>query len=114
MTTAVLNYLKVDSIDFPEVNWKIICLSGFFITLVLLVFYVWQVNFLAKADYFAGNYEKQISKLSDENKNLQISFAENSFLGQVMQKAQEMDFQKSASVEYVQIPDNAVAIAKTR
>jgi hypothetical protein len=46
--------------------------------------------------------------LSDENKNLQVSFAENSFLGQALQKIQALKFQKTVSVEYVQIPDSSV------
>ena len=118
MTTATLNYLKVqrkiqtkvDSINFPGINWKMVCLFGFFISLALLVFYVLQINYLTAGYYLTNNYEKQISKLSDENKNLQVSFAENSFLGQVSQRAQELNFQKATSVQYIQILDGSVAM----
>ena len=122
MTTATLSYLrvqkkvraKVESVDLPSVNWKIICFAGSIITLALLVFYVIQINYLTASTYLTNSYENQISKLSDENKNLQVSFAEDSFLGQVSEKAQALNFQKTTSVKYIQISDNSFAIARTK
>jgi hypothetical protein len=117
MTTAVLGLRvqkkiqsKINFIDFPAVNWKAVCLLGFFMGLALLVFYVWQINDLTRGFYLINSYEKQISKLSDENKNLEISFAESSFLGQALVKIQALNFQKVTSAKYIQIPDNSVAI----
>ena len=118
MTTATLNCLKMqkkiqakmDSVELPSVNWKAICLIGFFISLFLLVFYVWQINDLIKGSYLTSNYEKQINNLSSENKNLEISFAESSFLGQAVGKIQALDFQKNTSVKYIQVPDSSVAV----
>lgn len=81
-------------------------------SLMLLVFYVWQINDLTRGSYLINSYEKQISKLSTENKNLEVSFAESSFLGQALQKIQALNFQKTTSVKYIQIPDGAVATAQ--
>lgn len=75
--------------------------------LVLSIFYVWQVNDLTRGSYSVDSYEKQISKLADENKNLQVSFAESSFLGQALVKIQALNFQKTTSVKYIQILDNS-------
>lgn len=76
-------------------------------SLALLVFYVVQINNLARGFYQINSYEKQISTLSEENKNLQVSFAENSFLGQALEKIQALNFQKTTatSVKYMQILD---------
>jgi len=112
MTTATLNYLKVDSMSMPKIDWKVICLAGFVLTFMALVFYVWQINYLTKGYYLINGYEKQISQLSSENKNLQVSFAENGLLNQVSQEAQVMNFEKVTSVKYMQISDNSVATAK--
>lgn len=79
---------------------------------LLLVFYVWQINDLTKSSYLVNSYEKQITKLSDENKNLEVSFAENSYLGQALVKIKALNFQKTVAVKYIQIPDNSVATAK--
>jgi len=122
MTTATLTMnrmhknlkAKVDSVDLPVINWKMVCFAGFFMSLALLVFYVWQINALAKGSYTINNYEKEIAKLSDDNKNLQVSFAEKSFLGQAIVKIQALNFQKSTSVQFIQVPDSSVAMAKTK
>ena len=111
MTTATLNFYraqkkfqaKINHIDLPATNWKTVCFIGFFISLALLIFYVWQINDLTKGSYFINSYEKQISKLSEENENLEISFAESSFFGQALPKIQALNFQKTTSVKYMQI-----------
>ena len=120
MTTLALTYTRIqkkvrsgiDSVNLPSVNWKAVCFFGFFITLSLLIFYAWQVNNLTQGFYLVNSYEKQISKLSDENKNLQISFAESSFLGEALVKIKALNFEKTTSVKYIQIPDNSLAKAK--
>lgn len=117
MTTLALTYTRIqkkvqtgiDSVDLPLVNWKLVCLAGFSICLGLLVFYVWQINALTRGSYLINDYQKQITKLSDKNKNLQISFAENSFLGQALEKIHALNFQKTTSVKYIQVPDNFLA-----
>lgn len=93
---------KINSIDFPTINWKVVCFIGFFVSLALLVFYVWQINDLTQGSYLTNSYENQISKLSEENKNLEVSFAESSFLGQALEKIQALNFQKTTSVQYIQ------------
>jgi len=115
MTTAALNYLKVqkkiqsrvESIEFPVVNWKAVCIVGFFAIFALLVFYICQINVMTKGSYTINNYEKQITRLSEENKNLQISFAESSFLGQALVKVQSLNFQKATSIKYIQVLDSS-------
>jgi len=107
MTTMVLS--KVNSIELPEVNWRTICVAGFFIVVVLLGFYAWQINDLTKKSYLAVDYDRQITKLSEESKNLEISFAKNSFLEQAFAKIKALNFQKTQLVKYVRIVDNSVA-----
>ena len=117
MTTAILSFSraqkslqsKIDSIEIPVINWKAVCFVGFFMVLISLVFYVWQINDLTRGSYLINSYQKQISQLSAENKSLQVSFAESSFMGQALVKIHALNFQKTTSVKYVQIPDNAVA-----
>ena len=120
MTTLALTFTRVqkkvqsgiDSVSLPLINWRAICFFGFFIILSLLIFYAWQINNLTQGFYLINSYEKQISKLSDENKNLQISFAESSFLGEALAKIKTLNFEKTTSVKYIQIPDNFLAKAK--
>ena len=120
MTTAILALSraqknvqsKIDSIELPIVNWKAVCFIGFLISLALLGFYVWQINALTRGYYLINGFEKQLDTLSEENKNLQVSFAENSFLGQALVKIQALNFQKTTTVKYIQVPNTALARAK--
>ena len=107
MTTVALR--RIESIELPSVNWRILCIAGFVICVVLMVFYVWQVNDLTKGFYLINNYEKQINDLTKENKDLQVSFAQSSFWGHVSDKIQALNFQKVASVKYIQVPEQSVA-----
>jgi hypothetical protein len=121
MTTATLNLYRVqknlqakmDSVDFPVVNWKSVCCIGFCMSLALLVFYVWQINDLTRGSYLTSTYEKQISALSQENKGLEVSFAESSFLGQALEKIQALNFQRTTSVKYIQILDSSAQVPPT-
>lgn len=118
MTTAVLNYIKsqkarvkIDSISFPHVNWKIVCIFGVAFLAMALVFYAYQISNLTRGYYLINSYEKEITNLSKENKNLQLSFAESSFLAGVLQKAEDLNFQRISSVKYIQIIDSPIAVA---
>ena len=121
MTTATISYhriqknlqAKINSVSLPEINWKAVCCVGFFMSLALLFFYVWQINDLTKGSYVINGYEKQISNLSDENKNLEVSFAESSFLGQALEKIQALNFQKTTSVKYIKILDSSAEVLPT-
>ena len=84
----------------------------FALALMLLVFYVWQINYLIRGSYLISSYERQVSQLQEDNKKLEVSFAENSFLGQALAKIQELNFQKVTSVKYIQMPDSSLARAK--
>lgn len=114
MTTAVLNIsktykdlrVKIDSVSLPKVNWKLFCICGLLVCSVLLVFYVWQVNSLTAGSYTINNYINEADKLSQENRQLELTFAERSFLGSAVNKISAMNFQKAQSTEYVKLNDN--------
>ena len=120
MTTAVLkqlrayNKLQAKAVSFamPKINWKILSVSLFLLCFLLLVFYIYQIIDLTKISYSLNIYQNSIAKISRENKNLEVSFAENNFLAEVLQKAQEIGFQRTASITYVQILNNSVAKAR--
>ena len=118
MTTAVLSYshiigrgikTKINSAKLPEMNWKIVCMAGVLACWLLLIFYAYQISSLTGGTYLISKYEKEISQLSRESNNLEVSFAESSFLGQVLAETQAMNFQKTTSVRYIQILDTSFA-----
>jgi len=120
MTTAVLGYSrvynkvqsKISSISVPRIDWKIIFIAGFLMCSFLLTFYIYQIIDLTKTSYSINSYESKIAGISRDNKNLEVSFAENNFLAEVLEKAHEIGFQRTSSITYIHILNNSVAKAK--
>ena len=120
MTTATLTYSrvrknvhnKIKSIELPQVNWGIICLVGIVMCVFMLIFYIYQINVLTRGTYLINNYKKNIEVASKENGKLEVSFAENNFIKDVLRKVQEMNFEKTTSIKYVQVLENSLANAK--
>lgn len=110
MTTLTIAYSKIFSLSLPKVNWKVVFVVSLPALVLALLFYAWQASSLAGQYYLIENFEKRISKLTEANKDLQLNFAESSFLGQVVLKAEQMDFEKSSAVKYIQIQDDSVAV----
>jgi hypothetical protein len=79
-------------------------------SIVLLFFYVFGINQLTKGSYLIGNYEKKINILLVESRDLQMNFAESSFLGGIQDRVKELSFQKTTEVKYIQVSDNYLAL----
>jgi len=122
MTTAVLSSSRIAKnarqkakarpIEIPQVNWIKLCGMGIALCAALLLFYIYQINVLTGKTYLMGKYEDTIKEISAANKKLEVSFAENSFLGNVTQKAQSFNLRKTTSIKYIQVSDSALAEAK--
>lgn len=116
MTTLALTYKgihqKITSLSLPTINWKLISLLSILFFVAMLVSYVFLVNQLTGGVYLIKNYNKEISTLSKENRILETNFAESGFLGQVNQKAKNLNFEKTTEVTYVQVRDTSLAQAK--
>jgi hypothetical protein len=120
MTTATLthsriqknSYAKTKTVELPQINWGIICTIGATVCTLLLFFYIYQINVLTKGTYLISSYKNSIEEISKENKKLEVNFAENSFLGEVLTKTQELNFEKTTAVKYIQVLESSLAKAK--
>ena len=116
MTTISLGYRavhnKIKSISLPEFNWKFIYVLGIALCLVSLVFYIILVNKITSSSYLIRNYNKQITSLTKENRNLEASFAKTGFLDQLRTKTQNLGFEKISEVKYIEILNTSLARAK--
>src|SRR4030042_5576631 len=103
MTVIALRYsaiqkkikIKVRAIELSNINWKTVFAAMLLVCLFLAVYYVWQVRYLTGGSYMVNSYKKQVSQLLNEKRELEVSFAENSFLGQVQEKNRNLNFEKT-------------------
>ncbi len=82
--------------------------------LVLLVFYVFQVNAFTEETYLIQSYEKKLSQLSEENESLEVNFSRFNSLANIENYLQNQNFKKvnQGQVRYIQIPGGSVAARK--
>ena len=116
MTTLTLTYRqihhKVTSLSLPGMNWKLVSLSSILFFVAMLVSYVFLVNQLTNGVYLIKNYNKEVSALSRDNKILETTFAESGFLGKVTRRAQDLNFEKTTQVTYIEVLDSPLVSVK--
>jgi hypothetical protein len=103
---------KMASFSGLRINWKMVYAVGMAALLLMLAFYVFEINELTKGTYLIKSYNKQISQLSMQNKVLKANSASSDFLAGVQAKVRDMGFQKTADIQYVQVVETQLASAR--
>ncbi len=116
MTTIAISYKaaqqKIRAINAPHIPWKAYYVVMLAVLLCMLVAYVYLVNQLTGGSYVIKNYNREITELTAANKELQTTFAESGFLGNVQERVKSMNFEKTTEVTYVEILKNTVGVVK--
>lgn len=76
----------------------------------LLGFYIFQVNAKISERFLVQEYEQKLNNLSQENKILEISFAQDGSLGRIIQMAEELNFEKTDKIHYIRALDTQVVV----
>lgn len=97
---------KANTFSLPKFNQNVLLLVLGFISICLLFLYIVNVNALTRGSYIVKEYDKKITLISDEKKNLEISFQQNNFLDSMQQKAATLGFSKVDRLKYVQISND--------
>jgi len=116
MTTAALRYKashsKTLALHVPKMQWKLLYAVGILVSFAMLILYIVQINQLTSGAYVIKSYNKEISALTTQNRDLQTHFAETDFLGAVQNRAAGLSFEKTANIQYVQILDSSLGMVK--
>lgn len=116
MTTLTLGYRaighKIKTAALPAIHWKSLLWLVSFFFLASLVAYIILVNQLTRGAFLIKDYNRTVDNLISQSKNLETSFAESGFLGNVQQKAAALSFEKTTKVSYVKMLDNSLTLAK--
>ncbi len=118
MTTGVLRLRhqaaqsKIAFVQIININVKLVYSLLALCCLAMLVFYILTINMLTAGAYLIKSDTRQLQALLAENDSLQTNVAQASFLGFAQEKAQELNFEKTTNIKYVQILQNSLAVAK--
>jgi sensor histidine kinase regulating citrate/malate metabolism len=109
--TQIFPISKLASFGLPRVkfNWRVFLFLSFCSILLLSVMYIFQVNQIMKDGYSINNYQTNLDNLIKENKNLEVTLSQMSYMDKVQAKVQELGFQKVQTVEYIQISGSSLA-----
>ena len=75
----------------------------------LLVLHIFQINALTKGFYLIRTYEKDITRLSQENKNLGVSFSQINSLNNMEKEMINLNFVKAKQIRYIHLISSLVA-----
>lgn len=111
MRATTLNLPNIYSLNIGwKINFKILGFLGFLLILSLLVFYIYQINEITKTSFAVSGYEQKISKLSQENENLEINFSQTNSLASLEDLLRNSNYEKIEKVYYLRILGGQVAI----
>lgn len=117
MNTALIISLNPSLIRPFILKWGISLKTISVFCLALLVFligfYIFQINEITKAGFAVSTYEKQISELARESKNLELSVSDVGSLSSLETVLASLGYQyeQIGKVHYIQMMEN-MAVAK--
>lgn len=83
--------------------------NSFLLVIFLLIIYIFQQNSLITTISLMQEYQKKIQLLTEENRNLEIVFAQNNSLFDLNSKVEELEFEKIKSIKYVKVVNDQIA-----
>ncbi|PIS17475.1 MAG: hypothetical protein COT59_00440 [Candidatus Nealsonbacteria bacterium CG09_land_8_20_14_0_10_42_14] len=99
---------KFISISFPRFNLRVLWVSGFLLTAGLVGFYIFQVTEITKAGFLLSTYENNLTRFSQEGKNLEINYSQVNSLVNLETVLLSLNYEKVGQVHYLRIPASTV------
>ncbi|MFC1629673.1 hypothetical protein ACFL11_00375 [Patescibacteria group bacterium] len=98
------------SVSFPDIklSFKVFWIFTTFFLLLLLVFYIFQINSVISKSYQVQYYQERINDLSEENKVLELSVAQLNSWENIERQVQDFNFEKLGQIYYIQMLDSTV------
>lgn len=88
---------------------RIFLVLGCILVLTLYLFYIVQVNQLAREQFLVQDYEGRIGQLLEHNETLKINWSKSNSLNNIDDYLQNHNFGKVGQVRYIRILESSVA-----
>ncbi len=83
---------------------------SFFLLLIMMFSYVFQVSGLTEETYLIEKYQQKIEFYSQESSGLEYKFLENNSFFEVEKLAAELNFERVNKVSYIQVLGSEVVV----
>jgi hypothetical protein len=92
-----------------KLTLKKVWLFSFFLLLICLIFYIFQITLVTQYTFLIKDYQEKIGILSQENLNLEIALAKEDSLLKVDSLVENLRFEKVGQIHYFQLREEQVA-----
>lgn len=100
---------KLDLISLPKIGLRKIWLFGFILITSLLIFYIFQISEITKASFSVSQQEREMIKLSQQNKDLEAGLSQENSLANLETVLKKLNYEKVNKVYYIKVIDTGVA-----
>jgi len=107
--TLVLN--PIISLRYPfALSLKLFWIFSLISIISLLVFYVFQVNFLTREIYLIQSSEERLKKIAKENESLETDFSKSNSLANIENYLSNQNFEKTnpGQIKYIKILESEI------
>ena len=107
MITEAISILAIPKV--PRVSLRVLVISGFVLVVFLLIFYVFQVTEITKANFFLSDHGKKIAALTQENKDLEFNLSQKNSLTNLEIVLKNLNYEETNKIYYIQLLGSTVA-----
>ena len=94
---------RTASYSLKRLNKRYLFFSAFSFFVVIFIFSIFQITTYISSQYLLKNYQEQIQKLAQENRNLEVASLRNISLENIEEKISEIGFEKVDKIHYIQV-----------
>ncbi len=96
------------------VNVKFLLILSIIFIILFLAVYIFQISTVISQGYQIQSYQKKIDEVAQTNKNLEINTVKINSLENIDAKIQELGFEKTDKIDYLQILEGPVVSASKK
>jgi cell division protein FtsB len=104
--------LSKEVISQREKTRRLLATILIFSIVVAVFLYILQINSIASSGYKIGDLKKEITKLENENKILQVDISNLKSIDVLQSMTKDLKMVKAQDIEYVTVPLSGVVLAK--
>lgn len=106
--TGEIAFKKINIIKIPKINLRAFWIFSAIFMVFFITLYIYQINVEISERYLIKEYQEKIAKLSKENKILEVYSAQTASLDNMTESIEELSFEKTDKVHYIQVLDTQV------
>lgn len=100
---------KLGILKFSIVDLRLLWFGGLLLLLSLMVFHIFQSNWIVREGYSVESFGEKLAELEKENKKLEINFAQNNSLGTIEERIESLNLVEVNKINYIQLLGGQVA-----